>query len=130
MCIRDRQYTSPAGTNIFFTHMDANGEILINKIYSEPGFESGRDIIQRADGSFVIIGNSDPNSNGESNMYLLFIDENGNKISAKIFGNNYAGFGEAIIETEDGGLGLFGTTTDMDEVGEFYLLKTDADGNL
>ena len=125
-------YTFNSGNDrdVYFLHIDGNGDILNSNTYGAAGNDYGRDIIQRADGSFVIIGDTESNLSGQSDMYLIFIDENGNEISSKTFGNEYADFGEAIIQTEDEGLGLFRTTTDMDGGRNFYFVKTDADGNL
>lgn len=118
------------GRDVYFLHIDATGAIVNSKTYGGPADDYGGDIIQRTDGSFVIIGSTESVVNADSDMYLIFTDANGNEVSSKTFGGNDVDYGSSIIQTEDGGLGLFGTTSNSNSGRDFFFVKTDADGNL
>jgi hypothetical protein len=132
--------------NIYLIKIDKDGKKLWENIY---GYEDGEDaetIIKTDDGNYAIFGWTYSFGEGEPDMYLLKVDENGGVIREKVFKSERHEKGYAIDSTSDGGLillanvrepagtslikrieGIKKTTLKKDQ--NFYLVKLDRDGN-
>ena len=99
------------------------------KTYGGPKRDEGRCIQQTSDGGFIIIGNTSSFGSGESDVYLVRIDNNGEKKWAKTFGGIKYDWAGSVQQTNDGGFILAGAThsfgAGMEDV---YLIRTDGNG--
>lgn len=92
--------------------------------------DGGKDIIQLIDGSFVISGYTWSSGNGCSDMMLVKVNQSGELIWSKTFGGNGWEYAYSVIELAQGGFVLAGYTTSEGEgKKDFYVVKTDAEGN-
>ena len=105
-------------------------------------------IIKSQDGGFAVIANAagasekqitDYHGTGNEDIWILKIDANGNLLKEKAIGGSGADYGNAIIETSDGGLVVIGSSdsTDGDLTGirsfgdkDGWIVKLDADLNI
>jgi hypothetical protein len=108
-----------------FTHM-LNGH-LTNAF--------GKSVIAASDG-YVIVGETNADSNGGLDIYLLKTDLDGNLVWNKTFGGDAVEHGNAIIQVADGYV-IAGDTysygnskTRGVDASDIYLVKTDFDGNV
>ncbi len=84
-----------------------------------------QDIVQTADGRFVVAGNTLTDIYGETSVYLMKVDELGEARWSTTF--NESGLGnntKAMIATSDNGFALAGSND-----GNVYIIKADANGN-
>lgn len=106
--------------------------ITFEKTFGGSGYDSGHSIIERSNGGFAIVGETRSYGNGDSDVFLILTDENGNELpnSGKTFGGSFGESGFSIIERSDGGFAIIGYTGSFGNGGtDFYLILTDENGN-
>ena len=128
---------------------DADDNLEWNKTYGGSGIEQGQQLLQNADGSYILIGHTSSSDgdisvhNGLRDMWILKVSSTGGLIWERTFG--FSGDDEAlsIISTSDGGYFLCGyldvtasggagnngrTQNTAHGVGDFWGLKLDSSG--
>jgi len=108
-------------------------------IYSQITFEKtiggmendqGNMILQTAGGGYIIAGNTYSFGAGEYDIYLVKTDENGDTLWTKTYGDIAADYGNAILETGDGGYIIAGITETYDDNwSSVYLIRTNENGD-
>lgn len=123
-------FTEPGNNGDFLLlKTDANGNVVWQKTYGGAGAEEGYSLQQTSDGGFALFGSSNSYGAGETDMYLVKTDHNGNLGNSYpgtwentyAFGDNSWDRGNTVEQTIDGGFILGGR-------GMF--VKTDLNGNL
>ena len=89
----------------------------------------GNSVQQTTDGGYIITGSTGSYGNGDSDVYLLKTDANGDSLWAKTFGGANEDFGSSLELTLDGGYIIVGRTTYGNLDKDVYLIKTDANGD-
>ena len=87
-------------------------------------------LLKTQDGGFVICGETESFGSGDSDVYLIKVDENGTPEWSKVYGGEGFDAGKAVVESEDNGFILSGYTRSFGDGDEdFYLIKTDEQGD-
>ncbi len=87
-------------------------------------------IRETSDSSLIIIGTTDQTGNGMNDIWLIKTDEHGTMLWDRTFGGNQNDFSIMGQQTTDGGFIIAGTTESFGNgMRDFWLIKTDADGN-
>ncbi len=114
--------------DVWLVKIDKDGDLLWDHTYglSGSGTERGYSIIQASGNSFIIVGMT--NSQDDSNIWIIKIDETGTILWDKTYGGNGADYGKRIISSIDGGFVIAGTTG---KTGSFdmWLIKIDSFGD-
>ena len=89
--------------------------------------EVGRSVQQTSDSGYVVCGTID--YSGLTDVYLLKIDKQGNKVWNQIIGGTGFDNGWSVQQTTDGGFILTGRQSSSGSTTSVYLVKTDENGN-
>ncbi len=124
---------SYGGENIFLIKTNSIGDTLWTKIYGSGDTlsdASASSFQQTSDGGYVFTGYISNYGAGGDDYYLLKTDSNGNIAWAKTYGGTSDDDANAVIQTDDGGYMMAGTTNSFaDTLGDIYLVKTNAVGD-
>jgi uncharacterized delta-60 repeat protein len=121
-----------AGYNdIFLIKTDANGNIIWAKTYGGIYTDSATSVQQTSDGGYIVTGSTYSFGAGGYDIFLIKTDANGNIIWAKTYGGTNDDRASSVQQTSDGGYIVAGYTRSFGAGGDdFFLIKTDANGNI
>lgn len=108
--------------------LDQDGSIIWQKTYGGTKSEWAYCAIQTSDGGFIAAGQTDSYGPGWDSGYIIKLNANGYKIWQKTIGTGGCEYFESIQQARDGGYILAGVVS-YSHV-KFYLVKTDASGNV
>jgi hypothetical protein len=123
---------SASDYDVFFTKIDSTGmEEWFEVPHHLGGWfdDSGYSVQQTSDGGYIITGETYSFGAGDSDVYLVKVDSEGNLKWQKTFGGSDLDYGYSVQQTSDGGYIIAGTTSSFGEGGtDVYLIKTDLTG--
>lgn len=114
--------------DIYIVRTNANGDTLWTLNHGEPlSSEVGNDGKQLLGGDFIATGLTVVSASGLYHVYLVRISSSGNILWSKTYESVESQYGQAIIQTLDGGFAIagYGWNNNMD----VYLIKTDEIGD-
>jgi len=114
-------------TQGWLVKIDAEGNIIWEKTYGGKEDDEFRKII-REDENFIIAGETSSYGNDGRDFWVVKVDENGNEIWNKTYGNNENMFLRSIIKDDNGYL-LCGSGLMPGEYLISYLVKIDKNGD-
>ena len=123
--------TGAGGDDFYLIKIGGNGAVLWAKTYGGTGEDIAREAIQTTDGGYIIVGYT--NSPGASffDAYLIKTNANGDTTWTKTYGGMSYDAGTSVKQTSDGGYILLGETFSFGAgSSDYYLIKTDATGNI
>lgn len=117
--------------DVYLIKTDPNGYLKWAKTFGGSGGDSGNSVQQTSDGGYVIVGYTNSFGAGYFDVYLVKTDPNGNSQWQKTFGGSDYDMGYSVQQTSDGGYIVAGYAGAVDSYrgGDFYIIKTDPDGN-
>ena len=123
--------SSPFNKDVYIVKTDRNGNILWSNSYGGTDEDEGNSICEGIDDSYIICGYTKSFGEGDNDVYLIKIDDNGNIIWDKTFGGISSDRGNKIIKTKDGSFVVAGATGSFG-VGlrDFLLIKITNDGEI
>lgn len=129
--------------DIWVIRISGSGNVVWTKLLGGSGYEVGESIIRTSDSCYAILGytNSDDGdvtvNKGQSDLWLVKIDQLGNIIWQNTYGGPGDDYGYDLIENDDGGFMLCGSNTSsggdvsFNHGGaDFWVIKTDSAGNV
>jgi hypothetical protein len=128
---RSNSFSAGGNMDILLIKTDDNGDLQWAKTYGSTGNEYATYISATADSGFVITGQTNSFGNGGQDVFLLKTDSDGNVDWFKTYGSNSDELGYFVIQTDDGGYVVTGSSTGFPGAGQndIYLFKTDASGD-
>lgn len=102
---------------------DANGDSLWSRVYGEGGQGGFVCVRQTADQNFVLAGTI------SSDFWLMKIDQSGDSLWSRTYGGAETEGCESVQQTADGGFVLAGSKLQGMGDWDFWLVKTDANGD-
>jgi hypothetical protein len=117
--------------DVYVVKLDVNGNIQWTRTIGGKKEDWGSLLIQTSDGGYAITGTTRSFGAGETDVYVIKLDANGNLQWTKTIGGPGDEMGSSLIQTSDGGYVIAGTTVSF-SAGEadIYVIKLDANGNL
>lgn len=120
-----------ANYDIWLVKTDAFGDTLWTRTYGGEGIDWGRSVKPTSDGGYIITGETWSFGPGESGLWLLKTDAQGDTIWTRTFGGTNSDGGWFGQQTSDGGYILTGVTWSFGAGwDDLWLLKTDSLGLL
>jgi REP element-mobilizing transposase RayT len=116
--------------DIFLLKTDANGNIIWAKTYGGTYWDEAYSVQQTSDGGYIVAGGTRSFGAGNSDVFLLKTDANGNIQWAKTYGRTSDDGASSVQQTSDGGYIVAGGTRSFGAGGDIFLIKTDANGNI
>jgi hypothetical protein len=108
------------------------GDTLWTRTIGSQGyFAEGMSGQQVKDGGYIVVGGCEDTTTGNIDVYLARTDANGDTLWTRTFGGPGYDEGYSVCQTADGGYAICGQTYSFGAGGsDFYLIKTDENGNL
>jgi len=127
-------YTTSFGASsfdIFLIKTDANGNIQWAKTYGGTNWDEASSVKQTSDGGYILTGRTGSFGAGGWDIFLIKTDANGNIQWAKTYGGTDYEEAYSVQQTSDGGYVVAGSTESFGAgLGDVFLVKTDANGNI
>lgn len=127
-------YSYGAGSqDIWLVRIDKDGNVIWDTPLGGPGHEeAGWDSIQQtSDGGYIVVGWTRSFAGVGEDVYLVKVDGNGVEQWSQTFHDEESDGnegGQSVIQTSDGGYFIAGHSDSTGD-SDFFLIKTDADGN-
>lgn len=117
--------------DVWLMKTDVSGVEEWNRTYGEGAREGGYSVVQTPDGGFAIAGFTCSYGAGDADFWLLKTDSSGELLWNHTYGGAGDELARTVIQTDDGGFILIGSTTSTG-VGKHdtLLVKTNAFGEL
>jgi hypothetical protein len=115
-------------SNVYLIKTNASGDTSWTKTFGGVQQDEGRSVIQTNDGGYAITGFTYSYGSGQSNVYLIKADQNGNELWSSTYGGTNADEGNSVIQTNDNGYAILGYTYSYGTgQSDAYLIKTEPD---
>lgn len=106
------------------------GQISFYKQFSNNGYDYGQGITQTEDSSYLVTGWSSSFVEGASEAFLLKVDSLGEFKWSRHYGGSESDGGRRVMYIQNHGIYIAGYTNSFGNGAyDFYLVKTDTDGN-
>jgi hypothetical protein len=120
-----------AGSGDFWlVKTDASGKAQWNKTYGGTGDDEAFALVQTADGGYALAGGTSSSGGGDYDFWLVKTDASGTMQWNQTYGGQFFEEAEALVQTSDGGYALAGDAQSFSGHDDFWLVKTDASGNM
>ncbi|HTH56267.1 MAG TPA: hypothetical protein VL728_09490 [Cyclobacteriaceae bacterium] len=122
-------------SRIAFFRVNESGQQVDSVSYALPypqqaPYQAGNSICSTNDGGFLILGTAATDiSTSDTNYILIKTDAHGTQQWRKDYGGKFIDVGVKVLQADDGGFIILGTTT-LANVESVFLMKTDSDGNI
>jgi uncharacterized delta-60 repeat protein len=119
------------GLDIFLVKTNASGNVQWAKTYGGTNWEEARSVQQTSDGGYIVAGWTLSFGAGSYDFFLIKTNAFGNVQWAKTYGGTGDDVAYSVQQTSDGGYIVAGWTGSFGAgLTDFFLIKTDASGNL
>jgi hypothetical protein len=115
----------------WFVKTDADGNEQWNRTYYGPYGDAIFSVVQTSDGGYTLAGLTMLFFAGDFDFLLIKTDSFGNEQWSETYGGTNDDVASSVVQTSDGGYTLAGSTESFGVGGyDFWLVKTDAEGNM
>ncbi len=117
--------------NAWVIKIDPAGNLLWEKQFGVDFSATGKSIKETIDNGYIVTGWIEYDDRKNTDLWLLKIDNNGNKEWDITFGGTGDDYGNSVLQLEDGSFIVCGTTYSYDVQGsDFLIAKFDEFGNI
>lgn len=116
-------------SEVFIAKFTNNGSFSWNKTWGGANYDYGKSIIQTTDGGYAITGETTSFGNSVQ-AFLAKFTSDGSLSWSKTWGGSTFEWGMSIVQSNDNGYAIVGTTNSFSGNYRAFLAKFTADGNL
>jgi len=110
---------------------DANGNMLWNRTYGGPEWDSAYSLVETPDEGYILAGWTKSFGAGEYDCWVIRIDVNGNMELNQTYGGAGNDVAWSLVKLSEGGYAIAGTNESFGTKGfDCWLIKTDYSGNM
>jgi hypothetical protein len=117
------------GSDVYIIKLDENGNIVWEKTYGGSKNDGASSIQQTKDGGYIVAGWTRSFGKGDYDVYIIKLDENGDKVWEKTYGKSKDDGANSIQQTTEGGYIVAGWTWSFGKGEDVYIIKLDGNGN-
>lgn len=126
-----RTYGIGQNGDLYVVKTSSEGDIEWTRTYGGSEYDTGRSIVETADGGFLTVGTTESYGQGGSDIYVVKLTQTGGVEWAKTYGGTGTDKANFLIQTDDGGYAISGSTYSFGAgTKDAYLLKIDDEGTL
>lgn len=124
-----RPGTSDTGGTTTETDTEADPCMTWDRTYGGVAAEFGRAIVAVPNGGFAVAGRTASKGAGDNDMWLVRLDEAGDVLWDRTYGTAVSEHANGLVVAPDGGFLVVGNTTTPANSLDWWIVRTDADGN-
>ncbi len=119
------------GFDFLLIKTDSSGNMEWNQTFGGIGWDQAYSLVVTSDGGFALAGRTKSFGAGSYDAWLVKTDSNGNMQWNQTYGGSGWDESQSLVVTSDGGFALAGRTKSFGAGDyDFWLVKTDSDGNM
>ena len=124
-------FSKRGAKDIYIVHLDKDGKLISERTIGGKRNDEAKSLTRTADGNFMMVGAREVSRAGDSDFFLMKLDQEGKKIWAKTLGQNENDVLNAVAPTPDGGIVATGSTRSyMSEQTDLAVMYFNKDGKL
>ncbi|MBN2378857.1 T9SS type A sorting domain-containing protein [candidate division WOR-3 bacterium] len=117
--------------NVYLVKTDVSGDTLWTRSYGGVNKDSANCIYEISGGGYIVVGSTTSFGAGEGDIWVLRLNESGDTIWTRTYGDIYNDEGSWVVETPDAGFIVVGSKESTEtNYGEVYIFKIDGNGNI
>jgi len=117
--------------DIYIAKLNNKGKMVSSFIVGGKKEDSAEALIRTKDGNMVLVGYRETGRAGNTDFYILKMDQNGKKIWSQTYGGEKSDRLNGVVETADGGIVATGTTGSYNsENTDMSIMKLSAEGKM
>jgi len=131
LVVGDSKSYGEGDKNVYIAKLDKNGKLLSAHTVGGEKDDSAAALTQTRDGKFVLVGSRELEYTGNTDFFVMKLDQNGKKIWAQTYGGEYADTLNGVTATVDNGIVAIGKTRSYgSEQTDLTVMKYDSEGKL
>ena len=117
--------------DVYIAKLDQNGKMISSHVIGGEKEDSAQALTRTTDGNMMLVGYREPERSGDTDFFVMKLDQNGKKIWAKTYGEDQSDSLNGVTATADGGIVATGSTRSYKSAQtDMSVLKLDRDGNI
>lgn len=117
-------------TDLYIIKLDSLGDSLWTRIYGGTGIDVGKAVLEAPNGNYMVVGHTFSFGPGDVAVWLLSLDNAGDTLWTRLYGENGSDCGKDILATNDGGFLIAGETNEgSGQDDDVYIIRTDSLGD-
>jgi uncharacterized delta-60 repeat protein len=117
--------------DIYIAKLDKNGKVVSSFIVGGNKEDSAQALTRTKDGNMVLVGYRETGRSGNTDFFIMKIDQNGKKIWSQTYGGDRSDRLNGVTATEDGGIVATGSTYSYNsENTDLSVMKLNAEGTM